>query len=439
MLFCAAQAPELFGRDQRYARPAALLLARPDAHGLRAGQGRRADGRAVRGGRHALPDPVRRPCLRRAGPGDRPRRRDRGGPEVPAPGRHRSPVCSAASRRSSRPGRRAGPTPPRRSSRSSSSRRSSSRSSPSQTSQDLARALILFSPSDVLDGTNAALFGSIPDSPVVAAVDLPGWASWRLRPSASRIGRSGPALPCGSRMTEPLTCRHSPATLHRPRRPRPALEVDHVSRWYGNVVAVNDISFGLGAGVTGLLGPNGAGKSTLLHLMAGLLAPSAGRVLVEGQTAWRRPEMYRHIGLVPEREAVHAFLTGREFARAQRPAPGCRRSRRRRGPGDRDGRPDRRRGPADRHVLEGDAPAGQARRRARPRAARSCSSTSRSTGWIPRQRLHMMTLLRSMAAEGRTILFSSHILEEVERLADRCSWSMPAGWPRPATSGRSAG
>ena len=69
----------------------------------------------------------------------------------------------------------------------------------------------------------------------------------------------------------------------------PALEVDHVSRWYGNVVAVNDISFGLGAGVTGLLGPNGAGKSTLLHLMAGLLAPSAGRVLVEGATAWRRP------------------------------------------------------------------------------------------------------------------------------------------------------
>src|SRR4029079_19496632 len=107
-----------------------------------------------------------------------------------------------------------------------------------------------------------------------------------------------------------------PAPVQAPAPSTPAaLEVDHVSRWYGNVVAVNDISFGLGAGVTGLLGPNGAGKSTLLHLMAGLLAPSAGRVLVEGESAWRRPDMYRHVGLVPERETVHAFLSGRELAR----------------------------------------------------------------------------------------------------------------------------
>ena len=60
----------------------------------------------------------------------------------------------------------------------------------------------------------------------------------------------------------------------------PVLAVEHVSRWYGNVVAVNDISFGLGPGVTGLLGPNGAGKTTLLHLLAGLLQPSAGTVTV---------------------------------------------------------------------------------------------------------------------------------------------------------------
>src|SRR6186713_1548264 len=94
----------------------------------------------------------------------------------------------------------------------------------------------------------------------------------------------------------------------------PALQLDHVSRWYGNVVAVNDISFALGAGVTGLLGPNGAGKSTLLHMMAGLLAPSSGQVAILGQSAWRRPEIYRSVGLVPEREAVHPYLTGFQFA-----------------------------------------------------------------------------------------------------------------------------
>ena len=59
--------------------------------------------------------------------------------------------------------------------------------------------------------------------------------------------------------------------------PGAPVELQDVSRWYGNVVAVNDISFVLGAGVTGLLGPNGAGKSTLLHMIAGLLRPSAGR------------------------------------------------------------------------------------------------------------------------------------------------------------------
>ena len=88
----------------------------------------------------------------------------------------------------------------------------------------------------------------------------------------------------------------------------PAMQVDHVSRWYGNVVAVNDVSFALGPGITGLLGPNGAGKSTLLHLLAGLLAPSAGSVRVGGRTAFGDPGVYSVVGLVPEREAVHAFL-----------------------------------------------------------------------------------------------------------------------------------
>jgi ABC-2 type transport system ATP-binding protein len=197
----------------------------------------------------------------------------------------------------------------------------------------------------------------------------------------------------------------------------PAIELDHVSRWYGNVVAVNDISFGLGPGVTGLLGPNGAGKSTLLHLMAGLLAPSAGRVLVEGATTWRRPAMYRHIGLVPEREAVHSYLTGVEFVRLNARLQGL---------ADPDAAAARAIATVD-LTEAGNRTIGTYSKGMRQRAKLAGALVHDPTvllldepfnGMDPRQRLHMMRLLRSMAAEGRTILFSSHILEEVERLAD---------------------
>jgi len=91
--------------------------------------------------------------------------------------------------------------------------------------------------------------------------------------------------------------------------------VRNASKWYGNVVAVNDISFDLRAGVTGLLGPNGAGKTTLLRLIAGFLRPSSGDVEVNGRRSWRNPRIYRDVGIVPEREDLFPFLTGREFVR----------------------------------------------------------------------------------------------------------------------------
>jgi ABC-2 type transport system ATP-binding protein len=195
-----------------------------------------------------------------------------------------------------------------------------------------------------------------------------------------------------------------------------AISLDHVSRWYGNVVAVNDVSFALGPGVTGLLGPNGAGKTTLLHLMAGLLAPSAGTLRIAGRPTRADPAIYHDIGLVPEREAVPGYLTGYEFVRLNAQLQGV---------DDLDVAADRAIATVDltdaahrpiRTYSKG------MRQRAKLAGAlvhdpRILLLDEPFNGMDPRQRLHMMDLLREMAAAGRVILFSSHILEEVERLA----------------------
>lgn len=197
-----------------------------------------------------------------------------------------------------------------------------------------------------------------------------------------------------------------------------AISLRSVSRWYGNVVAVNDVSFDLGPGVTGLLGPNGAGKSTLLHMMSGFLRPSAGEVLVAGGSAWHRPDLYRAVGLVPEREAVHPFLTGLEFARFNAVLQGL---------PDPDAAATRAMDTVDlgeaRHRPIGTYSKGM-RQRAKVAGALVHDPPillldEPFNGMDPRQRLSMMELLQRMAADGRTVLFSSHILEEVERLAER--------------------
>ena len=197
----------------------------------------------------------------------------------------------------------------------------------------------------------------------------------------------------------------------------PAMQVDHVSRWYGNVVAVNDVSFALGPGITGLLGPNGAGKSTLLHLLAGLLAPSAGSVRVGGRTAFGDPGVYSVVGLVPEREAVPGYLTGRQFVRSNAELQSV---------PDVATATDRAIGTVE-MTDSADRPirtySKGMRQRMKVAAAlvhepRILLLDEPFNGMDPRQRLHMMELLRRMAADGRAILFSSHILEEVERLAE---------------------
>jgi ABC-2 type transport system ATP-binding protein len=194
------------------------------------------------------------------------------------------------------------------------------------------------------------------------------------------------------------------------------VELAHVSRWYGNVVAVNDVTMTLGPGVTGLLGPNGAGKTTLLHMMSGFLAPSQGTLTVDARPAWRNPDVYRTLGLVSEREAVHGFLTAWEFVlasaklhRLPRPEEAARRA----------------------IDLVEMAPAKDRRMSTFSKGMRQRTRVAAAlvhdpavllldepfNGMDPRQRLHMMAMLHQLGDAGRTVLFSSHILEEVEEVS----------------------
>jgi ABC-2 type transport system ATP-binding protein len=192
------------------------------------------------------------------------------------------------------------------------------------------------------------------------------------------------------------------------------LSVDHVSRWFGNVVAVNDVTITLGPGVTGLLGPNGAGKSTLIGMMAGFLAPSTGTVTLDGRPVWRNEEIYRQIGIVPEREAMYDFLTGREFVVANAELHGL---------GDREAR--RALATVEMEYAQ-DRKISTYSKGMRQRVKMASALVHEPSvllldepfnGMDPRQRMQLMDLLRRTGDEGRTVLFSSHILEEVEQLA----------------------
>ncbi len=96
----------------------------------------------------------------------------------------------------------------------------------------------------------------------------------------------------------------------------PVVEFRSVSKWYGQVIGLNNLSLRLPPGVTGLLGPNGSGKSTLLQLATGQLRPSQGEVRVLGHRPWSRPGLNRYIGLCPEQDAFFEWMTGREFLRS---------------------------------------------------------------------------------------------------------------------------
>jgi ABC-2 type transport system ATP-binding protein len=197
----------------------------------------------------------------------------------------------------------------------------------------------------------------------------------------------------------------------------PTIDVRGVSKWFGSVVAVNDVSLQVFPGVTGLLGPNGAGKTTLLRMITGQTKPSEGTVKLLGESVRDNPQLYRRVGVMSEHENVYEFLTGREFvefaARLHGVIPP---------------------GPAADRAIEAvglmdvrDRRLGAYSRGMRQRMRLAATLVHEPevllldeplNGTDPRQRIEFQLLVRRLADEGLTVLVSSHILEEVEALAD---------------------
>jgi ABC-2 type transport system ATP-binding protein len=188
------------------------------------------------------------------------------------------------------------------------------------------------------------------------------------------------------------------------------------------VVAVSDVTFDVRPGITGLLGPNGAGKTTLLRMMTGLADTSSGTVTVFGEHVRDNPPLYRRLGVMSEHETVYGFMKGREFVRMMGQL---------RGPSLRSGQALE--DAVDRAIEMVDL--AEAQHRPMDTYSRGMRQRMRLAGTLvhdpevlildeplngadPRQRVHFKRLLQRLAADGRTIVLSSHILEEVEELAD---------------------
>ncbi len=195
----------------------------------------------------------------------------------------------------------------------------------------------------------------------------------------------------------------------------PRVVAENVSKWFGALVAVSDVSFDVGPGVTALLGPNGAGKSTMFRMLCGLARPSKGTVRVLDRDPRADSAVSRFIGLVPQQESVFEPLTAREFVTLSARLQGLR------DPAgaaaealrvvDLD--------PSDPRRL----PAYSKGMRQRVKLAQAIVHDPQVlvldeplTGLDPRQRLEMVGLFRRLGGEGRCVIVSSHVLDEVQRL-----------------------
>ncbi len=195
------------------------------------------------------------------------------------------------------------------------------------------------------------------------------------------------------------------------------VEVRTVSVWFGQKVALSELSCSFGPGVTGLLGPNGAGKTTLMRAITGLLPVNQGAVEVLGRNPRADRSVYAGLALVPEDEAVPAGLTPRELCRYVADLHGVDRT-----------------DPVERALATVDlVPVADRSMDGFSKGMRQRSKVAAAlvkdpevlvldeplNGADPIQRLALVALFRRLGAEGRTIIVSSHVLHEVESMAER--------------------
>ena len=195
------------------------------------------------------------------------------------------------------------------------------------------------------------------------------------------------------------------------------VSLDSVSKWFGNVVAVSDVTLKIGTGITGLLGPNGAGKTTLLRMMCGLYSASEGEVRLLGTDPRNDHNVYRHIGIMTENESAYEFMTGMEYIRFSARMKDLRREE-----------------SHLRHAIERvdmsfavDRKIATYSRGMRQRIRLAAALIGDPellildeplNGADPTQRLRFQEILRQTSDEGRSVIISSHILEEVEDVSD---------------------
>jgi ABC-2 type transport system ATP-binding protein len=193
--------------------------------------------------------------------------------------------------------------------------------------------------------------------------------------------------------------------------------VNGVSVWFRQKVALSELHCSFGPGVTGLLGPNGAGKTTLMRAITGLIDVNQGNVRVDGRDPRRDRQVFRQLALVPEDEAVPSGLTALQFVRYV---------------ADLHGIADRAAPESALHTVGLLDVADRSvetfskgmRQRTKVAAALVCNPRvlvldEPLNGADPVQRLHLIALFRTLGEQGRTVIVSSHILNEVERLAPR--------------------